>query len=41
MGTNHFQWTSQLDRTIPSDDEVIPDPIVKPSLAVPFVNLFG
>ena len=41
MGTNHFQWPSQLYRAVTSDDIVIPDTVLKPSVMVPAVDFLG
>ena len=41
MSPDHFQWTSQLDGPVSSDNEVIPDTVLKPSVTVPAVDILG
>ena len=41
VSPDHFQWPSQLDGPVSSDNEVIPDTIVKPSVTVPAVDILG
>ena len=41
VSPNHFQWPSQLYRAVTSDDIVIADTILKPSVMVPVVDFLG
>ena len=41
VSPDHFQWPSQLYRAVPSDDIVIPDTVLKPSVMVPVVDFLG
>ena len=41
VSPDHFQWPSQLDGPVTSDDIVVADTVLKPSVMVPVVDFLG
>lgn len=41
VSPDHFQWPSQLYRAVTSDDIVVADTVLKPSVTVPAVDILG
>ena len=41
VSPDHFQWPSRLYRAVPSDDIVVSDTVLKPSVMVPVVDFLG